>query len=78
MKAKFITENHKFIIPANNLANGAGRIFQVHKQVVTFQIKMYNVLRMQILHSKCRIHGNYEFLAMIEMPVDQIPSIKKK
>lgn len=44
-------------------------ISHIHQQIFAFQIKMYNVLSMQILHPKCRIHSYDKSLTTINSPV---------
>lgn len=47
------------------LADRPLRISHINQQIFAFQIKMHNVLSMQILHPKCSIHCYDESLATI-------------
>jgi len=40
-----------------NLAYRSLRIPQINKQIVTFQVEVYNIPSMQVFHTKSNIHG---------------------
>lgn len=50
-----------------HLTNWSMRISKIYKEVVTFQIKVDYVFRMQIFHTKGNIHCNQEPLALVKI-----------
>jgi hypothetical protein len=45
---------------------------QVNQQVITLEVEMHNVLRVQILHPKRRVHRNDEPLPKIGTPFKRL------
>ena len=56
------TMNHT----TNYLAYGPLRIPQIDKQIVTLQIKMNDIFKMQVFHAKSCIQRNYKFSTTIK------------
>ena len=51
-----------------NLAYWTVWISEIHEQVVTFQVKVYYIFSMQVLHAKGHIHCNQKPFALVKIP----------